>query len=42
VAVWTPGDMYYRGPNVTFYFPIVSCLVLSATLNFLQRLWRGA
>ena len=31
-----PGDIIYRGEHTTFYFPIVTCLVLSAglTLSF--------
>lgn len=24
-----PGDIAYKGKNVSFYFPIVTCLVLS-------------
>ena len=32
-----PGDIIHRGEHTTFYFPIVTCLVLSATLSFL--LW---
>jgi formate hydrogenlyase subunit 3/multisubunit Na+/H+ antiporter MnhD subunit len=32
-----PGDIAYQGKNTTFYFPIVTCLVLSATFSFL--LW---
>ena len=29
-----PGDIIYKGKNTTFYFPIVSCLILSAVLTF--------
>jgi Protein of unknown function (DUF2905) len=25
-----PGDLAYKGRNVSFYFPIVTCLLLSA------------
>jgi hypothetical protein len=32
-----PGDIVHRGEHTTFYFPIVTCLVLSAALSFL--LW---
>ena len=32
-----PGDIAYKGKNVHFYFPIVTCLVLSAVLTLL--LW---
>jgi hypothetical protein len=28
-----PGDIAYKGKNVQFYFPIVTCLVLSAVLT---------
>lgn len=28
-----PGDIAYKGRNVTFYFPIVTCLVLSVVLT---------
>jgi hypothetical protein len=28
-----PGDIAYRGKSVHFYFPIVTCLVLSAVLT---------
>ena len=32
-----PGDIAYKGKNTQFYFPVVSCLVLSAALTAL--LW---
>ena len=28
-----PGDIAYKGRNVTFYFPVVTCLVLSVVLT---------
>lgn len=28
-----PGDIVHRGEHTTFYFPIVTCLVLSAGLS---------
>ena len=28
-----PGDIVYQGKNTTFYFPIVTCLVLSGVLT---------
>jgi hypothetical protein len=28
-----PGDIAYRGKNFQFYFPIVTCLVLSVVLT---------
>ena len=32
-----PGDIAYQGRNTTFYFPIVTCLVLSVLLTLI--LW---
>jgi hypothetical protein len=32
-----PGDIAYKGKNVQLYFPIVTCLVLSAVLTLV--LW---
>jgi len=28
-----PGDIIYKGKNAQFYFPIVTCLVLSVVLT---------
>lgn len=28
-----PGDIVYTGRNTTFYFPVVTCLVLSLVLT---------
>lgn len=30
-----PGDIVYRGQNTTFYFPIVTCLLLSVGLSLI-------
>ena len=30
-----PGDIVYRGKNTSFYFPIVTCIVLSVVLSLL-------
>ena len=30
-----PGDIVHRGEHTTFYFPIVTCLVVSFVLTFL-------
>ncbi len=35
-----PGDVRYESEHVRFYFPIVTCLVLSALLTFGQWIWR--
>jgi len=30
-----PGDIVHKGDHTTFYFPIVTCLLLSMGLSFL-------
>jgi hypothetical protein len=30
-----PGDIVHRGEHTTFYFPIVTCLILSVGLSLL-------
>ena len=30
-----PGDIVHRGEHTTFYFPIVTCLVVSVILSIL-------
>jgi hypothetical protein len=30
-----PGDIVHQGERTTFYFPVVTCLVLSLGLSFL-------
>jgi hypothetical protein len=32
-----PGDIIQHGPHGTFYFPLVSCLVISAAISLI--LW---
>jgi hypothetical protein len=32
-----PGDIAYRGKHGSFYFPIITCIVLSVALTFI--LW---
>jgi len=32
-----PGDFVHRGRNTTFYFPLVSCLVISILISLI--LW---
>jgi hypothetical protein len=32
-----PGDIVHRGPRSTFYFPLVSCLVISVLISVI--LW---
>ncbi|HOW17758.1 MAG TPA: DUF2905 domain-containing protein [Phycisphaerae bacterium] len=35
-----PGDIRYESDHVRFYFPVVTCLVLSGLLTMLLWLWR--
>ena len=30
-----PGDFVFRGKNTTFYFPLVTCLLLSLVLTLI-------
>jgi Protein of unknown function (DUF2905) len=34
-----PGDIIHRGEHTTFYFPIVTCLVVSVILSILFRIF---
>jgi hypothetical protein len=36
-----PGDFTFRRGNFTFYFPLATCLLLSAALSLLAFLLRG-
>ena len=31
-----PGDIAYRGKNTSFYFPIVTCIVISVLLSLVM------
>ena len=35
-----PGDIRYQGKNGSFYFPIVTCILLSLLVSLLMRLFR--
>jgi hypothetical protein len=35
-----PGDIFFRRGNATFYFPIVTCLLLSLILTLIVSLLR--
>ena len=35
-----PGDIYYKSDHVTFYFPLVTCLLISIALSLLFYLFR--
>jgi hypothetical protein len=30
-----PGDIYYRGKNFTFYFPLMTCVLLSVVFSLI-------
>ena len=30
-----PGDIVYRGKRTTFYFPLVTCIVISVVLSLI-------
>jgi len=34
-----PGDMYIHGKNTTFYFPIVTCILVSVVLTLVMWLF---
>ena len=33
-----PGDIVWKGKNTTFYFPLMTCIVLSLLLSFVMWL----
>jgi hypothetical protein len=35
-----PGDIVWRRGNVTFYFPLATCIIVSLVLTLLFRLFR--
>ena len=35
-----PGDIFVQGKNSTFYFPIVTCIILSVVFSLLMWLFR--
>jgi hypothetical protein len=35
-----PGDIHYSKGNFSFYFPIVTCVIISAVLTLLMWLFR--
>jgi len=38
-----PGDIVYRGKNSVFYFPIVTCILISVVLSLIMWLFgRGS
>jgi hypothetical protein len=35
-----PGDVHYQRGNFSFYFPLVTCIVVSVVLSIIFRLFR--
>ncbi len=35
-----PGDIHYSKGNFSFYFPVVTCLIISAVLTLILWLFR--
>ncbi len=35
-----PGDIYFRRGNVTFYFPLATCILLSIVISLILMLLR--
>ncbi|HEV3113812.1 MAG TPA: DUF2905 domain-containing protein [Candidatus Binataceae bacterium] len=35
-----PGDIYIRRSNLTFYFPLATCILLSVIVSLLLMLFR--
>ena len=35
-----PGDIHYSKGNFNFYFPVVTCILLSVILTIILRLFR--
>ena len=35
-----PGDIYIQGKNTTFYFPLVTCLLVSIVLSLILWIFR--
>ena len=35
-----PGDIHYQGRNTTFYFPVVTCIIISIILSMVMWLFR--
>ena len=35
-----PGDIHIKRDNISFYFPLATCLLISAILSFIMWLFR--
>lgn len=36
-----PGDIHYKSENFQFYFPIVTCIIISVVLTVILNLFFG-
>lgn len=36
-----PGDIRIEGKNGSFYFPVVTCIIISIILSLIMNLFRG-
>jgi len=34
-----PGDIFFQGEHGSFYFPVVSCIIISIVLSILMNLF---
>ena len=35
-----PGDLTFKGDQFSFYFPIITCVIVSIVISFLFKLFR--
>jgi hypothetical protein len=35
-----PGDLFYKGERVSFYFPLTTCIIISLLLTLLFAIFR--
>jgi Protein of unknown function (DUF2905) len=35
-----PGDLFYKGEKVSFYFPITTCIIISILLTIIFAIFR--
>lgn len=39
IGLKVPGDIYIKKGNFSFYFPVVSCLLISLLLTLIINFW---
>lgn len=35
-----PGDFVFKSKNISFYFPLMTCILISILITFLMKLFR--